>query len=194
MLVAALALNNYSSHFQMLVYKDKQIIKETGTIYFRKPRLLRIEVKQGPKKGALAILGSDGRVHGHLGGILSIFGASISPDSDLARAINGFPLVGTDYYSLVQDLKNMLKQGDGSLATQEPIPTDKTTIATYILDMYLPKSKNNKNDLLLKRIYINPQTYLPIFWEDYVDGKLWSESLWYDLQNNLTLPDSLFSI
>lgn len=193
MVAGSLSLNNYSAHFQMLVYKDNKIIKEAGIIHFRKPQLLRVDVNQGPNKGALAILGSDGKIHGHLGGLLKYFPSWISVDSDVARAINGFPLAGTDFYSLAQDLKNMLKQGDGSLSSQTPITTGKTAIATYILDMYAPAGKsNNSPALLLKRIYVNPETYLPVFWEDYREGKLWSESLWHDLQTNLALPDSLF--
>lgn len=200
MLRASFNLNDYSADYEMLVYKGKdnsnegkQIIKETGTFYFSKPRLFRVEVKSGPKSGSIAILAGDGKVHGHLGGMLKYFWSSVSPNSSLVRAINDYPMVDADFYSLVQYLKNMLKQGDSSLKTRHAVATAKTKDSTYILDMYSTNQKPPATKpLLLKRIYVNPKTYLPVFWQDYINGNLWSESSWYNLRDNLKLPANTF--
>jgi len=193
MLAASFNLNDYSSDYEMLVYKDNQIIKETGTIYFSKPRLFRVEVKTGPKSGSLAILASDAKVHGHLGGVLKYFWSSVSSDSSLVRAINDYPMVDADFYSLVKYLKNMLKHGNSSLKTREAVLTAITNNPVYILDMYTINHANpEKKRLLLKRIYVDPKTFLPVFWQDYIDGKLWSQSSWYNLRNNLNLPADTF--
>jgi outer membrane lipoprotein-sorting protein len=189
MYTAAESLNNYSFDYEMLVYKEKPPIKETGTLCFRKPRLLKVEVHSGPKKGSLAILAADGKVHGHMGGALKFFSASVSPDSQLVRASNGYPMVDTDFLSIVAYLKNMLKQGDFSRATSQPIQTDKVTSPTYVVDMYSVKSGQ---ELLLKRIYADAKTLLPRYWEDYVDGKLWSQSFWQNFKANVDFPGSTF--
>ncbi len=189
MCAATQALDNYSSQYEMLVYKEHPPIVQTGVFFFKKPHLMRIEVQKGPKKGSVAILAADGKVHGHLGGALKFFQAALSPDSDLVRAANGFPMVSTDYYSLAVYLKNMLKQGDHSRVSKSPIQTKKVSYSTYILDMYTNKSGK---DILLKRIYTNPQTLYPVFWEDYTDGKLWSENTWHDMKTSVDFADNFF--
>jgi outer membrane lipoprotein-sorting protein len=186
---SAEALDNYSSAYDMVVYKENQTVNESGVFSFKKPRLMRVEVEKGPKKGSVAILALDGKVHGHLGGALKFFRAALSPDSELVRAANGFPMVGTDFYSLAAYLKNMLKEADHSRVSKGPLQTSKGTTATYVLDMYTTKSGK---DLLLKRIYTDPHTYLPLYWEDYIDGKLWSESSWHNLKTNIEFPDTFF--
>lgn len=190
MCFAAQALDNYSSAYEMVVYKANQTVNESGVFSYKKPKLMRVEVEKGPKKGSVAILALDGKVHGHLGGALKFFRAAVSPDSDLAKAANGFPMVGTDFYSLAAYLKNMLKEGDHSRVSKDTVTTSRTGgIATYVIDMYT--SKFGK-ELLLKRIYVEPRTFLPVFWEDYTDGKLWSESSWHGFKSNVDFPENFF--
>jgi outer membrane lipoprotein-sorting protein len=188
---AAEGLDNYSSIYEMVVYKEHPPVNEDGVFSFKKPRLMRVEVQKGPKRGAVAILALDGKVHGHLGGALKFFRASLAPDSELVRAANGFPMVGTDFYSLASYLSNMLKQGDHSRVSKEPMQTSKTKNPTYILDIYSTKFDK---ELLLKRIYVDPNTFLPVFWEDYIDGKLWSESCWRDLKTKVEFPENFFKL
>jgi hypothetical protein len=156
MVQAALKLDNYSADYKMKVYKNTKIITEEGTCYFGKPRLLKTEVKSGSRKGSLAILEADGKIHGHLGGLLKYFSGTVSPDSDMARTKR----------------------------------TNRLNKETFVLDMCSQKSDN---PLLLKRIYIDPQTYLPLFWEDYVKGKIWSGSSWHNVQMGLKWPNNFFS-
>jgi outer membrane lipoprotein-sorting protein len=186
---AADALDNYSSKYGMVVYKRRPPVTESGFFAFKKPKLMRVEVYNGSNKGALAILAKDGKVHGHLGGALRFFDSAVSPDSALVRAPNGFPMVDTDFYSLATYLQNMLKEGDLSRVTNKPMQTSHTTSPTYIVDMYMA---NSGTLLLLKRIYVDPQTSLPVYWEDYTNGKLWSESSWSDLRINVEFPDDYF--
>ncbi|PWT94968.1 MAG: hypothetical protein C5B53_12125 [Candidatus Melainabacteria bacterium] len=190
MCFAAQALDNYSSNYEMAVYKANQTVNEGGVFAFKKPKLMRVEVEKGPKKGSVAVLALDGKVHGHLGGALKFFRAAVSPDSDLVKAANGFPMVGTDFYSLADYLKNMLKEGDHSRVSKDTVATSKTGgVATYVLDMYTTKFGK---ELLLKRVYTDPRTFLPVFWEDYIDGKLWSESSWRGLKTNVDFPENFF--
>jgi len=191
MINRAKELNNYTCDYQMIVKKKPSAVEETGTMYFRRPRLMRVEVKSGPKKGALAVLARDGKVHGHMGGMLKYFGGAVSPDSDFVRAINGFPMVGTDFVSLANYLKvEMLDKSDKGIVSIEPVATKHTSGPTYIVDMFRADGDGKQ---LLKRIYVDPQSFLPVYWEDYKDGKLWSVSSWSGLKTNQALPDNLFS-
>ncbi len=186
---AAAALDSYSFDYQMVVHKEKPPIKDTGVLSFKKPRLIRVEVQSGPKKGSLAVFAADGKVHGHMGGPLRFFSATVDPDSQLVRASNGYPMVDTDFLSLIAYLKNMLKQGIRSRSTTQPIQTDKVSSPTYVVDMY---SVNSGQELLLKRIYADAKTLLPLYWEDYTDGKLWSQSFWQNVKANVEFADSTF--
>lgn len=190
MCTVASALDNYSSAYAMAVYKSRKPDRETGVFAFKKPKLMRVEVRTGPKKGAMAILAKDGKVHGHLGGAFKFFKGAVSPDSSFVKALNGFPMVGTDFCSLADYLQNMLKQGNFSRVSKEPTQTSKTSTPTYLLEMYANKSGSEQ---LLKRIYVDPKTWLPVYWEDYTDGKLWSESSWQDLKLNVDFPSDYFS-
>jgi outer membrane lipoprotein-sorting protein len=190
MISKASALNNYSCDYKMVVHKQG-VVTESGTLYFRKPHLMRVQVTSGSKKGALAILAGDGRVHGHLGGLLKYFSGAVPTDSNFALALNGYPLAGTDFYSLAKYLKEeMLDKGDRSLVSQQPIQTANTDAPTYVLDMI---RKVDGKDRLIKRIYVDPQTLIPIYWEDYEQGKLWSQSSWSAMKINQSLPDRLFA-
>jgi outer membrane lipoprotein-sorting protein len=189
MIAAAGALNNYSSQYKMTVPSRRVI--ENGIMYFRKPRLLRVEVKSGPKKGSVAVLCQDGKVRGRMGGALSLFTGSLSANSSMLRAVNGFPMVGTDFLSLAQYLKDkMLDKGDKSLVTVAPKQTVNTSNPAYILDMFRGVPGQER---LIKRVYVDPKTTLPVYWEDYEDGKLWSQSSWSDLRVNQDFPNKLFT-
>ena len=135
-------------------------------------------------------MAKDGQIHGHLGGLLKVFSGSISTDSNMAETINGFPMADTDFYSLSAYLKNMLKQGDSSLNTVEARQINKTNNPVYVLDIYT--AGKSIKPLLLKRVYVDPQTYLPVYWEDYINGKIWSASSWRNIHTNLRLPDNFF--
>ena len=188
---AADAMDNYSSRFQISVNKKHPAVTQSGSLAFRKPRLMRVEVTGGKNNGALAILQEDGKVHGHAGGALKMFKTSVSPDSPKVRAPNGLRMVDGDFSSLANYLRNMLNKEKHSRLSSEPIRTDKTTSPTYVLDLYSGKPTHEH---LVKRVYADPGTMLPVFWEDYHHGKLYSESSWSDLKTNVEFPANYFNL
>jgi hypothetical protein len=191
MQTAADQLNNYSSYYKMVVYKPKGTQTETGIFYFRKPKLMRVEVRSGPKKGSLAVLQADGKVHGRMGGLLKVFSGTLPPDSSWLRALNDFPMVGTDFSSLARYLKeNMLDRGDKARYSGRPVVTKVVSTPVYVLDMFAVSDGKN---VLKKRIFVDPDSNLPVFWQDYREGKLWSESSWYGLKNEQALASNLFT-
>jgi outer membrane lipoprotein-sorting protein len=192
LIAGAKAVSTYTSDYAMVVHKSSGIVKENGVVSFKKPHLLRVEVKGGAKKGSLAVFEADGKIHGHMGGALKMFGGAVSPESSFAKTINGFPMSGTDFYSLFNYLQvNMLDKGDHSRVTKGPVETSYTKQPTMIVDMF---SKGGDQPLLTKRIFVDPGTNLPVYWEDYTDGKLYCESFWSNTRTGVDLSDSLFKI
>jgi hypothetical protein len=188
---AASNLNCYSFNYAMTSFKDKSPTLETGTFYFKKPHMMKIRITAGPKKGSEAVLGPDGKVRGHLGGALSFFKATLSPDSDMLRSGNGYPMVDSDFLSLVDYLKGMLKKGDRSRVTVQPVAVDSLPKKVLVLDMY---RSGASGDEVLKRIFLDPDTHLPLLWHDFAAGVMYSESSWSDIKPNLDLPDSFFKL
>jgi len=190
LIVTASALNNYSIDYKMVVHKRNSTETETGKLFFRQPRLMRGEILTGAKRGSIAILCADGRVRGRTGGILSWFTGTLSPDSSMLRCINGFPFVETDFASLARYLKyKMLDKGDKSLVTNQPVKSANTPSPAFVLDMY---GGAPGQELVIKRVYVDPKSNLPVYWEDYQDGKLYAQSFWNDLKVNQDFPEGFF--
>ena len=61
MISAANSFEDYTVDFEMTALKSKKVT-EGGTLFFKKPRLIRVETKSGERKGALAVM-EIGRAH-----------------------------------------------------------------------------------------------------------------------------------
>jgi outer membrane lipoprotein-sorting protein len=192
---AADALNDYSFTYSMTVYKDKTVL-EKGKVYFKKPHLLRTEILGPNRKGSVACVGPSGKIRAHLGGTLSFYVVTLQPDSSWLQCANGYPMVESDFASMALYVKNMLKQGDVCrLAGGARKDTDLGR-TVYTLEVFEPQNSSGQNGpgLLLKRALVDAETYLPVKWFDYQDGKLWAVTLWQDLKTNQNFADSTFDI
>lgn len=190
MSAAADSLKSYSFQSQMTVYKGDKSTEENSKFYFKKPRQIRAE-ELGPfKKGSVAVLLKNGKVKGHLGGLMSKFVATVDADSEWVTSANGYPLVDSDFYGMAQVMISFVKAGKKSLVTETPVTVSGQAKPVYVLELY----SNAEKEELLKRAYIDPQTLLPVEWFDYKNGKLFAHTHWKDVQLNLELNDSLFDL
>ncbi|MBX9686437.1 MAG: hypothetical protein K2X27_07015 [Candidatus Obscuribacterales bacterium] len=187
---AADSLKSYTFQSHMTVFKDNKSIEENSKFYFRKPRQLRAE-EMGPfKKGSVAVLLKNGKVKGHLGGLMSKFVGTVDANSDWVTSANGYPLVDSDFYGMSQVMINFVKAGKKSLVTESPVSVTGQPKPVYVLELYSNSAKTE----LMKRAYIDPQTLLPVEWFDYKDGKLFAHTNWKDVKTNVELADSLFDL
>jgi outer membrane lipoprotein-sorting protein len=58
-----------------------------------------------------------------------------------------------------------------------------------VLELFRPENKSQ----VLKRIWVDSVTYLPVRWDDY-DFKDPSASTWRNIKSNVGLSDDLFSL
>lgn len=188
---AASDLKAYTFTYEMSVFKGKKTIFEKGNFYFMKPRLLRVEEVGDYKKGAVAVIGKDGKIRGHLGGALSAFTITLAENSDQLLSANGFPMVDSDWASMCRVVQGFLKQGMKSRVTDRPIPVDGHPEKVYVLEIY---KSDSKGDNLFKRAYVNSQSLLPVEWFDYQDGRLFARTVWKDLKISSSLNDNLFKL
>jgi outer membrane lipoprotein-sorting protein len=187
---AASSLKTYSFLSHMTVFKDGKEINENSRFYFKQPRQIRAEELGPYKKGSLAVLLKNGKVKGHLGGLLSKITGTVDSDSDWVRSANGYPLVDSDFFGMSQVMLNFVKEGKKSLVTEAPVTVPGQPQQVYVLELY----SNAARTELMKRAYIDPQTLLPVEWFDYKNGKLFAHTNWKDVQINNDVSDSLFDI
>lgn len=187
---AAEALKSYSFQSHQTVFKSDKVIEENSRFYFKKPRQIRAE-ELGPfKKGSVAVLLKNGKVKGHLGGIMSKFVATVSSDSEWVRSANDYPLVDSDFLGMANVMLQFVKAGKKCLATETPVSVKSQPAPVYVIELYT----NPQKDELMKRAYIDPQTLLPVEWFDYKNGKLFAHTRWKDVQLNIDIDDSKFDL
>lgn len=191
MVTSADSLDSYSFSYQMSAFKDGKSVVEKGDFYFKKPRLMRLEVTEGKRKGSVAVLESNGKVRGKapgLGFLTSMI--SLSPDSSYLKSVNGYPMCDSDYFSLARALKEFLQKGCTAKMTKHVVAESTGHQPSHLIEVYTDKSATQ----LFKRVFVDADSYLPVEWYDYEDGKLSSQSSWRNFQSNKSLPATLFSL
>jgi hypothetical protein len=189
-LKSAQSYDDYSFEYAMKVFKPSgSTVTEVGKLYFKRLRLLRIEETGGPKAGSVAVLQADGKVHGHMGGGLKFFVATLSPDSSMLKSANGWPMCNSDFTSLAQAVEGYLKEGCPAKVTATPVTVGDHANKLYDWQMYRPDGTT-----LYKRALFDPTTGCPIEWWDYVNGKLYAHSTWTNFKPNQGLSDKVFTV
>ncbi len=191
MLSAAASLDGYSFNYKMSALQGKKRLVEKGDFYFKKPHLMRLVVTEGKRKGSVAVLQSDGRVHGKapgLGVLSSLI--TLAPDSKFLQSVNGYPMVDSDFLSLAKALKKFLDQGASAKITMHTVSEGLNHQPSHLIEVYTDKTQTQ----LFKRVFVDANSYLPVEWYDYEDGKLSSESSWQNFKNDPALPATLFSL
>lgn len=186
---AANALKGYTCDYVTTVFKGSKVINQQGSFWFKQPRQIRVEMTGDYKRGSVAVLGSNGKVRGHLGGALSAFTVSLAPNSDMLLGANGYPLVDSDFAGMSSVVKTFLQQGCTAKVTEHPVSVEGQTRKVYILEIVKPQSSE-----LYKRTYIDPQTLLPLEWFDYQGGRLFAHTVWTALKLDANIKDDLFKI
>lgn len=181
-------LNDYSLQFETRSFKKTNSITEAGRLYFKKPKLMRIEETGEYNKGSIAVIQKDGKARARGGGLTGLVTLTLKPDDKMLDAANGDKMEDSDFASLVCVLKQRLQAGQLSRVSEKPVIVGLAQPA-YVLEIYKPSAPKQA----LKRIWVNPSTYLPVRWDDY-DYKDPCLSTWKDVQSNVGLKDDLFKL
>jgi outer membrane lipoprotein-sorting protein len=188
MVKAAQNLNDYSLTFETITFKKNDSISERGNLYFKKPKLMRLEETGEYKNGSVAVLGKDGKVRAHAGGLVKFVTVTMDAGDKELNAANGDRMEDSDFLSLANVLRDRLKLGQSARVSQ---PADAPGLGerTLVLEIFKP----SEPDTVLKRIFVNPRTYLPVRWDDY-DYKSPCSSTWKNVKANTGLSDDLFKL
>ena len=182
-------LNDYSLLFETKTFKPGSSVTEAGRLYFKKPKMMRIEETGEFNKGSVAVIQKDGKARAKGGGITGLVVLTLKPDDKMLDAANGDKMEDSDLASLVRILKDRLKGGQTARVSEKPVTVAGVSEPAYILELF--KASDPKT--CLKRVWVHPSTYLPVRWDDY-DYKDPCLSTWKDVKGNVGLSDDFFKL
>src|ERR1700733_12516651 len=148
-LQASESYKDYSFDYTQTVNKSSGTVTEKGTLWVKKPNLLKVVVHSGPPGGAVAVLQADGKVKAHGGGAMKFFSVELSPDSGYLKSANGWPMVKSDFSSIWKAMQGYSKEGCPSKVTESPVKEPTQAKDVLVLEM-------TKDGQIYKRALIDP--------------------------------------
>jgi len=182
-------MNDYSLTFETKTFKRGSTITEAGRLFFKKPKMMRIEETGEYNKGSIAVIQKDGKARAKGGGITGLVVLTLRPDDKMLDAANGDKMEDSDLASLVRILKERLRSGQTARVSEKPVTSAGVSEPAYILELF--KASDPKT--CLKRVWVDPSTYLPLRWDDY-DYAEPCLSTWKNVKANIGLSDDLFKL
>ena len=187
---AAQQLDDYALVFETVTFKkNKDTIAEKGRLFFKKPKLMRLEEIGDYQKGSIVVIGKDGKAHARGGGLARFITLTLAPDDKQLNAANGDRMIDSDFISLAAGLQKRLQMGQKMRASRTPITAGGVNRPALLLELYKPADPKN----VLKRLWVDPKTYLPIRWDDY-DYAMPCSSTWTEIKANPGLGDEVFRL
>ncbi len=158
-----------------------------GHFFYKKNKRFRVEcVSNGMNNGAIVVRTDDGRITAEGGGMLKFMKMNLEPDSRMLILANGYNVLDSDLQSLLNILKSRMV-GCEAFVTVEPIKDLKTGAALKVVEI-------KKGSILTDRIIVNASDSIPVEWDLYKDGSLFSVARFDKFRANIGLNDSLFTL
>jgi outer membrane lipoprotein-sorting protein len=151
-------------------------------VRFVKPAQMRVDIIDGDGRGSVAIWDGGPTVHGHQGGMLSVFKLSVDMHSKLATDLRGASIDQGNFGALIDHLKAM----DPSLV-QTTTDGDKTILVVQI-DPAKPAGD------ITREVYILGADWLPLEYYQYDEDRVVKHVIASGLKLNLDFPPSTWQI
>lgn len=190
MLQAVSNWNDYECDAEFTVFRAAKNSKYAGHMSFKRDALVRLDVTGGGyRSGCIVLRRKDGKVRAQGGPMLAWVKMTVEEDSRLLLLPNGYNVIKSDLLSLVSKLAQEVKSGKQCRITTFPANNPYGNGKVYIMEIWSPD-----NTVLLQRLFIDPVTNVPICWDIYKDGKVFSTVFFKNLHINKGLPDQLFDL
>lgn len=182
-------MNDYSLLFETKSFKKGSTLVDAGKLYFKKPKMMRVEETGEYNKGSVAVIQRDGKARARGGGITGLVVLTLKPDDKMLDAANGDKMEDSDFASLARILKERLRSGHSARVSEKPMTVAGVAEPAYVLEIFKPSEPK----VCMKRVWVHPNSYLPVRWDDY-DYKDPCLSTWKDVRSNVGLSDNLFKL
>jgi len=180
----------YKFHSAIKTYKGSKTNNMEGNFFYKKARNVRVEVTSGGiKKGSIVVRNSDG-IKAKMGGGLLGFKVSLTEDSRMLLAPNGFNVVQSDLSSLIAQLKERVSSGLVVRSSEGPIPVPGMKGNLLVVEVIQPKP----TEKVLERLCIDPKELATIHWDIFKQDQLYSTFEVADFKGDVNLDEKLFTM
>lgn len=156
-------------------------------LYFKKPKLIRVEIFTGTHKGSEAIY-RDNKVCGHKAGLFGFIWMTLKADEKMAKSIRGNRMDESDWGAIVDSAVQYLEKGEVRLIGQWKVDDRQT----YLLEM-VPKDSQIHQSVTKERIWVSIEEKIPIKYNQYEEkDELVLSKTYRDIKINVGLEDQLF--
>jgi outer membrane lipoprotein-sorting protein len=193
MLDSASHYSEYTYKCDQTTRKEEKSVSGTAKFYFKRNNRMRLDVTSGGgvKKGSVVVRRKDGKIRAHGGSTLRFLKMTLEPDSRLLMLPNGFNVGRSDFHSLISDLKRKVSNGSKTEITAQPVWDRGHTGRFHVLEV---SNSDSSPESLIYRVLIDPNTKLPVEWNCYKKGFLYSITRFKEFHPNPGLKDDVFEM
>jgi|GEM_PF-3396770 hypothetical protein len=181
---------DYKFHSAIKTYKGAKTNNMEGDFFYKKAKNVRVEVTSGGiKKGTVVVRNADG-IKAKMGGGLLGFKVSLTEDSRMLLAPNGFNVVHSDLGSLLSQLKERVASGMVVRSSDGPIPVPGMKGTMLVVEVIQPKPAEK----VVERLCIDPKDLASIHWDIFKQDQLFSTFEVADFKGDVNLDEKLFTM
>lgn len=181
---------DYKFHSAIKTYKGSKTNNMEGNFFYKKAKNVRIEVTSGGiKKGSIVVRNSDG-IKAKMGGGLLGLKVTLTEDSRMLLAPNGFNVVQSDLGSLLAGLKERVASGLIVRSSDGPIPVPGMKGDMLVVEVIQPKPAEK----VVERLCIDPKDLALIHWDIFKQDQLFSTFEVADFKGDVNLDEKIFTM
>lgn len=184
---AIAALDDYQCRVQEYAWQGSVSEAKVINFYFKKPRLIRVDVLTSNKRGdagSVGVLRGDGKVVGRRGGLLGAFAFTFDKHDPLVATVRGASFDEIDLRGLAERFRRHLTEGSGSLLE-----------APGVYELVLePRSGQFTGGMTREVLRLSTDTFLPLSADSYEGARIVEHAAWMSFILNAGLPAALFNV
>jgi hypothetical protein len=178
-------IDDYQCRMEEFSIKDGRREERIMNYYFKKPKLIRIDILQGNRafdRGSVGVYRGGDKVSGHRGGIMKDITLNISKDSPLATSIRGESIDRSDMATVIERFEYHVK--NSTAVTSET--------ASHLEFEFMPADPSLIDGITKDIIWVDRELMLITRSERYEGNKLVQQVVWSGYILNAGLPVELF--
>jgi len=166
-------------------WKGAKHDKKISRLYFKKPNLLRMDVLEGSKRGSTLVLDREGRIRGRNSWGLR---KTLRPTDKRIKNIRGQTFLNSSLADKLMRMKeDMLKKGC-EVTVREVILEGRPSYLFHV-------DRDDPSDPVTDEyIWFDKETFMALKNLKFEDRDKVSETIWREIEINITLDDSLFEL
>mgnify|MGYP001163299303 CR=1 FL=1 len=181
------ALSDYQCRMYEHCSQDGRYEERTIDFYFKKPRLIRMNVLKGNRfgdNGAVGVYRNDGKVTGRKGGLLSFLTIVVDKHDAQATTVRGLTFDQSDLQATLEKMELHLSVSRCSIVDGAGF---------YELE-FEPRDPSRLGGLTREIIRLDESSLLPISSDSFEGETLVQHAVWSSYILDAGLPDELFDV